>query len=271
MLSTCPRRNPAASRAADGGVEVGPAEEDIYVLRVPDGRLFDARDPGRDRIAARDGIIDPGCFEGRRRPDEPLAHSYHRADHPLQGDRFEESIHREIIRRDPDRRALDRRDFGPASLDPTFGRPRGNAVVALREGKLSDISPPTSRDHTRSPLAEMTASARGPDGSVGVGADDLAHRPRRQGPIGDRVDGVLEEVDRPVGEEEVDAAGVAAPVVLDVRLGVVGRARCRLPGRPDRGPASSTPRASGLNWSVPPSTSEVLPSQPPIERAVQVT
>ena len=70
-------------------------------------------------------------------------------------------------------------------------------------------------------------------------AEITSPRPGRQGPPGGRVDRALEELDRAVGEEEVGAAGVAAPVVLDVGLGVVDRPGAVLqPGRAeDLGPA----------------------------------
>src|SRR5436305_300147 len=46
--------------------------------------------------------------------------------------------------------------------------------------------------------------------SVRVGADDLALIPGRERPVGGHVDRVLEEMDRPVDEEEVPAARVKA-------------------------------------------------------------
>ena len=107
-------------------------------------------------------------------------------------------------------------------------------------------------------------------GSVRIGRDHLAERPGRQRPPGDRVDRRLEEVDRAVGEEHVRPAGVQAPVVLDVGLGVVDRADAVLQ---PAGPMIWVQHSSGegLNWSVPPSIGDVLPSQPSIERATQVT
>ena len=81
---------------------------------------------------------------------------------------------------------------------------------------------------------------------------------------------VLEKVDRAVGEEEVGATGVAAPVIFDVRLGVVDRPRAILQAG---GPRTWVQHSSGegLNTSVPPSIGDVLPSQPSIDRATQVT
>ena len=52
------------------------------------------------------------------------------------------------------------------------------------------------------------------DRSIAVGRDDLAERPGAEGGEGDDVGRVLEEVDRAVGEEGVDAAGVLAGQLL---------------------------------------------------------
>ena len=84
------------------------------------------------------------------------------------------------------------------------------------------------------------------------------------------VDGRLEEVDRAVGEQEVDAARVHAPVVLDMRLRIIGRTEAILQSRraQDLGPALLGRRVELVRPSL---RGGVTPSQPLIERAVQVT
>src|SRR5262249_2335827 len=49
-----------------------------------------------------------------------------------------------------------------------------------------------------------------PRGSVGVGGDDLALRARAEGPDRGQADGILEEPDRAVAEDDVAAARVVA-------------------------------------------------------------
>src|SRR5205823_1375604 len=69
-----------------------------------------------------------------------------------------------------------------------------------------------------------------PPRSIRVGADDLAAFPAAEGAEGVQVDRLLEEVDRPVGEEEVAAAGMLA---LEVRIGVGAPMRPPVRGRPE--------------------------------------
>ena len=75
-------------------------------------------------------------------------------------------------------------------------------------------------------------------GSIGVGADHFATVAAPQGAVGGEVDGLLEEVDRTVGEHEVGPAGVLALEAL-VRIvepaaegaAAEGRGQSALPAR----------------------------------------
>ena len=65
------------------------------------------------------------------------------------------------------------------------------------------------------------AATQGPErsrSSVAVGADDLAVRYGSQRPVGPHVDRALEEVDAPVDEEEVAAAGCMLVALANTEL-----------------------------------------------------
>ena len=58
----------------------------------------------------------------------------------------------------------------------------------------------------------------GSPASIGAGVDDLAAGLAPEGPPGVHADAVLDEVDRAVGEPDVDAAGVIAPGGVEAGL-----------------------------------------------------
>ena len=63
--------------------------------------------------------------------------------------------------------------------------------------------------------------------SIAVGADDLAVGPGAEGPVGLHVDRILDELDAPVPEREVAAAGVVARGVDELRLAGRRSSCCR--------------------------------------------
>ena len=100
--------------------------------------------------------------------------------------------------------------------DPEVG------LIAVRSRRGPSPRGPTGFD----PLSKLRPAA-GIRGSVRVGRDDFAAGPGPQGPEGGRVDGLLEELDGPIAEQHVRAAGVlAAEGRLEVGdVGVLGLAQ----------------------------------------------
>ena len=48
-------------------VQIRTQDKDLHILREPHGRLINAPHPGRDRVAADDGVGDSRVLERRRR------------------------------------------------------------------------------------------------------------------------------------------------------------------------------------------------------------
>ena len=75
---------PGRGQGGRGRVEVGPAEQDVHVLRVPHGRRVDRRHPRRHGVPAHHGVRHAGGVQGGRHPGQSVAHPFHGRHHPFE-------------------------------------------------------------------------------------------------------------------------------------------------------------------------------------------
>ena len=116
-------------RRLDGG-QVAATDEDVDILRVADGGSIDTRDPRGDRIAAGDGLGDPGFLQGGGGPQRPIANGLHGLDHPLPGEGLELNGHSERASGE-----MDRMSAGPLS-ESTLPWPRARTKAKLTRWRL---------------------------------------------------------------------------------------------------------------------------------------
>jgi len=67
-----------------GSLKVAPADQNVDILRVTDGRAIDGRNPRGDGVAADDGVGHPAGLKRFRCPHESLTDQFHGVHHPLQ-------------------------------------------------------------------------------------------------------------------------------------------------------------------------------------------
>jgi hypothetical protein len=105
MLFTWPKINPAFASAVLAASRSARRKRMSTVLRVADRGFIHTGNPGRDGIAARNGLRDPCLLQRRHCAAQSLSHPFHSPNHPLPGDFLvTRGIHRINLLPEEDRR-----------------------------------------------------------------------------------------------------------------------------------------------------------------------